>query len=206
MELYVQIHEEDGPTPEIREESKVLAKLGKLEDRLAELEALERETVSNQQTEGLNVSTETERKLKRMVSNLPDSTTIIESMLEAVIEDEGLSSYKTLRKYKRLMKRRGHVLPHPAPAEEDTKFVTSPKTFAVICEENADISVPRVDYLVGEHEDTLGEGWYVDALPEGMVTSGRSLKYAEAVDGGEDELEARRRELTAQDGADRTFQ
>jgi hypothetical protein len=38
------------------------------------------------------------------------------------------------------------------------------------------------------------------------VTGNRTLKYEQAIDGADEELTARRRELTAQDGADRTFQ
>ena len=210
MELYVQIHEEDGPTPEITEESKVLSKLGKIEARLSQLESGERGTVSNQASDNspgpMQVGSEVEKKLRTVINNLPEETTITESMLEAVIEDHAGTAYKTKRKYKRLLTRRGHVLNHPAPAMEDSKFITSPKTFAVICEESDEVTPRRVDYLVGEWEDALGEGWYVDALPEGLVTGNRTLKYEQGIEGGADELEARRRELTAQDGADRTFQ
>ena len=215
MELYVQIHEEDGHTGEITEESKVLARLGQIEARLSQLESGERETVSNRSGDTstsdnspgpMQVGSEVEKKLRTVISNLPEDTTITESMLEAVIEDHAGTAYKTKRKYKRLLTRRGHVLNHPAPAKEEDEFVTSPRTLAVICEESEEVTPRRVDYLVGEWEGTLGEGWYVEALPEGLVTGNRTLKYEQAIDGADEKLTARRRELTAQDGADRTFQ
>lgn len=195
LELYVQIHEEDNPRIFESGTPQVLAKLGRIEDRLDSLETLERERhTSNAQS----VGTETENKLKRMVANLPEDTTLTESMVESVIEDEGLSSFKTLKKYTRLMRRRGHLLPHPC---EDGKYVTSPKTFAVICENNEEVTPKRIDYWLGELEEILGTDWYVEALPNGYFSGSnetwRTLKYAEAVRDGEAHLEARARELGA---------
>lgn len=190
LALYAQVHE-DGDTDLVSEDSAVLTKLGRIEERLDSLETLERERHNPTGAEAASVGTETEQKLHRMVNNLPEDNSVSESIIEAVIEDEGLSSYKTLKKYKRLMQRRGHIVEHP---DEAATFFTSPRAFAIWCENSPDVPPKRVDYLVGQHEETLGEGWYVDAIPSDFRTDKEgwlNTKYAQAVaNGGQDLVEA----------------
>lgn len=203
LALYVEVHE-NGDTDLVEEQSAVLAKLGSIEERLDSLETLERERHNPTGAEAGTVGTETERKLSRMVNNLPDSSTVSETVIEAVIEDEGLSSYKTLKKYKRLMQNRGEIVEHP---DETGKFFTSPRAFAIWCENSPDVSPQRVDYLVGQHEEILGDEWYAEALPSDFKTDKEgwlNTKYAQAVANGAQELVDRHVDGAQDHG--RTFQ
>jgi len=187
LDLWVEAHE-NGDLDLLNEDSAVLAKLGNIEARLDSLETLERERQSPTGAEAASVGTETEQKLERMVKNLPDEAQVSETVVEAVIEDEGLSSYKTLKKYKRLMQRRGHVIEHP---DESATYFTGARKFAIWAESSPDVTPKRVDYLVGQHEEVLGEGWYAEALPSDFRTDKEAwlnTKYAQAVNGGGQEL------------------
>lgn len=111
-------------------------------------------------------SNRTERRLERVVADLPDDTTVSEAMLETPIEEHAGSSYKTLRKYKRLLRKRGHVIDHPV--EPDT-YVTGARQFTLICEQHNEISPADIDELYASFEDYLGDGWYLEALPDDMI-------------------------------------
>jgi len=203
MALYVEVHE-NGDTDLVEEQSAVLAKLGNIEARLDSLETLERERHNPTAASTASVGTETEQKLSRMVNNLPDSSTVSETVIEAVIEDEGLSSYKTLKKYKRLMQNRGEIVEHP---DETGTFFTSPRSFAIWCEQSPDVTPQRVDYLVGQHEEILGDGWYAEALPSDFKTDKEgwlNTKYAQAVANGAHELTERY--VDGEQDHNRTFQ
>lgn len=159
----------------------------KLVDALSE-ELLERERRKSE-TESENGSpssptspsspgNKTEERLARVVREMPDNTAVSEAMLETPIENHAGSSPKTLDKYKRLLKKRGHILDHPTDPD---KFVTSARKFAIICENNERVTPEQLDSLVGHYEELLGEDWYLEALPDDLIRN-TTLKYETITD------------------------
>lgn len=125
-----------------------------------------------------NPGSQTEKRLQSIVTELPDNTAVSEAMLETPIENHAGSSPKTLDKYKRLLKKRGHVFEDPT---EPDSFVTSRNKFAMMCENSSEVSIDFVDRIIGEYEDILGENWYLDALPDGYIR-GNDLKVDSIMD------------------------
>lgn len=158
--------------------ARIESKVDDVLDRLDEMESppppqsedtLERErqsaTSSNDPFDGYN--TRTEETVAAIAADLPESTSINESMLETAIEDNAGASYKTLKKYKRLLKKRGVAIPSPH-VEEDT-FYTDSTPLALTCESDETISPHDIDVLVGEYVDELGDEWYLEALPDDYI-------------------------------------
>jgi len=201
MELYVQFHEEDAPNPFEADTSQVLARLGRIEETLQSVDGLERERGAS----NVSYSQETEDKLQAIVADLPDETTMTEEMAETPIEDHAGGSFKTLKKYKRLLRKRGYVFEHPT---KEGTVITGAKTLAIVCEQDHGIRPATVDRIVGEVADRLdNQRWYLEALPDDMVTSmGTDLKYASAVKDGEAEVEDLIQHLESREGAEKGFQ
>lgn len=164
-----------------RIESKVDAVL----DRLDEIEdtpsprseqSLERErqtaTSSNPTVDNFN--TQTEQAVQAITADMPGEASITESMVETAIEDNAGASYKTIKKYKRLLRKRGYAIPSPVTGEDN--WYTSVTPLALTCENNSDISPHDIDVLIGEYQDTLGDQWYLDALPDPFIAN-NDLKY-----------------------------
>lgn len=164
-----------------RIESKVDAVL----DRLDEIEvpssppseqSLERErqtaTSSNPSVDSYN--TRTEQAVQAISADMPNDSSITESMVETAIEDNAGASYKTIKKYKRLLRKHGYAIPSPVTGED--KWYTSVTPLALTCENNGEITPHDIDVLIGEYQDTLGDQWYLDALPDEFIAN-QSLKY-----------------------------
>lgn len=166
--------------------ARIESKVDDVLDRLDEFEAppaprseqsSERErqsaTSSNPTVDSFN--SRTDQAVQAIAADLPASTSITESMIETAIEDNAGASYKTVKKYKRLLKKRGEAVPSPVTQED--KWYTDPTPLALTCENNDNVSPHDIDILIGEYEDALGEQWYLDALPDAFIENNQNLKY-----------------------------
>lgn len=129
-------------------------------------------TSSNDPFSGFN--NRTEEAVAAITADLPESTSITESMLETAIEDNAGASYKTIKKYKRLLRKRGLAIPSPLPEED--KWYTDQTPLVLACETNEQVTPHNIDVLVGEYEDVLDEQWYLEALPNDYMAH-NELKY-----------------------------
>lgn len=158
--------------------ARIESKIDELHEKFDELEAppptrsddeLERErqsaTSSNDSVGGFN--TRTEETVAAIAADLQGSNSVNESILETAIEDNAGASYKTLKKYKRLLRKRGLAIPSPH-VDEDV-FYVDPTPLALTCENDEKISPHDIDQLVGEYADALGEDWYLEALPDAYI-------------------------------------
>jgi hypothetical protein len=139
-------------------------------------ESLERErqsaTSSNPPIDSFN--TRTEQAVQAISADMPNESSITESMVETAIEDNAGASYKTVKKYKRLLRKHGHAIPSPITGED--KWYTSVTPLALTCENNDKVTPHDIDELIGEYQDTMGEQWYLEALPDNFITN-KDLKY-----------------------------
>lgn len=161
-------------------------------DALSE-ELLERERRTSQSTDTDDstpqLGNKTQESLTRISAEIPDNTAISEAMVETAVENNAGASYKTLQKYKRLLKKNGHIFEHPV---EPDKFVTSSRTLAVICEQNEQIKPPDVHEIISRYEDFFDDKeWYLKHLPNRLVKRS-DLKAAKVYDPAD--LEAFRRD------------
>lgn len=165
--------------------ARIESKVDEVLDRLDEFEdtpptssedSLERErqseTSSNRSFDGFN--TRTEQAVEAIAADMPDGTAITESMVETAIEDNAGASYKTVKKYKRLLQKRGQAIPSPIAGED--KWFTSQTSLALMCENNEKVTPHDIDVLLGEYEESLGDMWYLDALPDEYL-SHNELKF-----------------------------
>ena len=139
----------------------------------------ERETAtsSNGQSDdsdsGRSINQRTRDSLNAIKAEIPKDTTISASLLESAIEEHAGHSYKTLQRYKDMLIKRGEILEHPV---EPQKYVTSQKTYAVVCEHSDRVKPPELRDLIAERMDRLGEEWYLDALPRALLENNQNLK------------------------------
>lgn len=165
--------------------ARIESKVDEVLDRLDEFEdtphppsqdSLERErqtaTSSNPSSDTFN--TRTEQAIGAIAADLPDGTAISESMIETAIEDNAGASFKTIKKYKRLLKKRGEAIPSPITSEE--KWYTSQTSLALMCENTDDVTPHDIDVLIGQYEESLGSEWYLEALPNDYMAH-TELKY-----------------------------
>ncbi len=158
--------------------ARIESKIDELHEKFDEIEAppptpsddeSERErqsaTSSNDPFGGYN--TRTEETVAAIAADLEGSNSVNESMLETAIEDNAGASYKTLKKYKRLLKKQGMAI--PSPHVEEDLFYTDTTALVLTCESDETISPHDIDALVGEFADALGEEWYLDALPDDFI-------------------------------------
>lgn len=112
-----------------------------------------------------SINQRTRDSLNAIRAEIPNETTISESLLESAIENHAGHSYKTLQRYKEMLKNRGEILEHPL---EPQKYATSPKTFVILCENNDQITLPKLRDIIIDRMDDLGEEWYLDAARDLM--------------------------------------
>ena len=151
-----------------------------MEDTLSERD-LERETkfgtssnaVSEDTSPSASINQRTRDSINAIVAELPEDTVVSESLLESAIENHAGHAYKTLERYKTLLKNRGHILEHPL---EPGQYVTSQKTFAIICENSEKITPPQLRDLIADRMELLGEEWYLDALPNELMKDNQNMK------------------------------
>jgi len=158
----------------------------KLDAVLAELDApaCERErdaAVSGTDADTLPDSpTPTHKRHVQIVHTLPDDTWIDDDAIDAAIGEVAGDSRGTLKKYRTRLERQGDIIPLPEgvdPGAEE-RYATSPRVWALRAENDDAITAAHIDAVVGELEDELGEGWYLDALPDAIAENNR-LKYDE---------------------------
>lgn len=175
LEIALREYMDEGRTARI--ERRVNALHDRLDEVLSE-KSLERE---RRKSDGLSSpvtptspGNKTEERLTQITQDLPEHTVVSEAMIETPIEMYAGSSPKTLEKYKRLLKKRGHILPHPFDTE---KYMTSQRQFAVFCEHSEKVTSNVLDQLVGMYEDLFdNDEWYLEALPNDFI-EGNELKY-----------------------------
>lgn len=167
--------------------ARVESKLDQIEENLPgqvaeavsqELAEREKRKPSNNKSNTSAPGSQTTRRLELIANDLPADTSVSEAMLETPIEAHGGSSPKTVAKYKRLLTKRGHIFEHPAEPEQ---YVTSARSFALICETTDLVKARHLDTIIGEYTDVLGGGWYLDALPNSFI-EGDELKYDQIAD------------------------
>lgn len=144
-------------------------------------ESLERERRASNGSDSTSISptNPTEKSIQAIVADLPNNTVLNESLVETPIENHAGSSYKTLKKYKRLLAKRNHIFPIPDSSGE---FATSASTLAMQCEIRDRISPADTREIVRSYADSLGadlehpEEWYLEELDEKYVEH-NSLKF-----------------------------
>lgn len=169
-----------------RIERKVDTLHGLMEDALSE-NSLERETKSGSSSNtssedtspSASINQRTRDSINAIVAELPEDTVVSESLLESAIENHAGHAYKTLERYKTLLKNRGHILEHPL---EPGQYVTSQKTFAIICENSEKITPPQLRDLIADRMELLGEEWYLDALPNELMKDNQNMKVDQVMD------------------------
>lgn len=129
-------------------------------------------TTSNPTADSFN--NQTEQAVQAIAADMPDGTSITESMVETAIEDNAGASYKTVKKYKRLLKKRGHAI--PSPITDEDQWYTSQTALALRCENAKNVTPHDINDLVGQYMESLGREWYLDALPDDWMED-RELKY-----------------------------
>lgn len=134
--------------------------------------ALERERNSNEVSNATTQSV-TDKRLQAISADIPEHTAISEAMLETAIEENAGTAYKTKKKYKELLVKRGIVFEDPVDPDE---FITSKRQLAIVCEQNPDVSAAHIDGILGTYDGVLEEDWYLEALPDAMI-EGSELKY-----------------------------
>ncbi|UPV99934.1 hypothetical protein M0R88_15635 [Halorussus gelatinilyticus] len=116
--------------------------------------------------------------VKSTIEHLPDN--VSESDFEQAVHKAGRTDPRTVEKYKNLLESRGILLPDPRTSS-DYKWFSSPRKFALVCEQDPDLSAENIAELVDSLE-TLGKfsvKEYRDALPDSMA-DGDDLKIDEA--------------------------
>ena len=120
-----------------------------------------------------SINQRTRDSLHAIQAEIPNDTTISEALLESAIENHAGHSYKTLQRYKDMLINRGEILEHPI---EPKKYTTSKKAFALICEQSDRVKPPELRDMIADRMDTLGEEWYLDALPNDLMRNNQDLK------------------------------
>lgn len=149
-------------------------------------ESLEREKLSdsNSSTETEGYGGRTEKKIQAIAADLPDDTKVKEYVVEAAIEDNAGTSFKTIQKYKRLLHRRGYAIQHPV---SEDMYYTSPTPLVISLELGSGLSDEAYRSFVRTMRDFLGDNWYLEAIPEktlrDWLIDGDGLRYDEVVDG-----------------------
>lgn len=126
-----------------------------------------------------SINQRTKDSLTKIRNEIPENTVISESLLETAIENHAGHAYKTLERYKTLLKNRGHILEHPVKPNE---YATSQKTFAIICENSDKVTLPMLRDMIADRMDLLGEEWYLESLPPELMKNNHELKVDQVMD------------------------
>jgi len=149
----------------------------KLDDVLARLD----ETPDERERDSAVSSAGGKRVQKRhnsIANDLPEKTWVSEDVVTRCIAEHAGDSADTLRKYKRRLKQYGDLieLPEGVGDPDGDRFATSPEVWAIRAENDRDIRPTHINHVIGDLEPALGEGWYLDALPDEFIRH-RDLCY-----------------------------
>ncbi|MFC4540824.1 hypothetical protein ACFO5R_02635 [Halosolutus amylolyticus] len=113
--------------------------------------------------------------IEKTLASLPEGE-VDHSDIERAVHSAGRTDPRTVKKYRKVLESRGVLLPHPLKADEDM-WIHGLRQFAVLCEASDDVTVGRLNFLLGDLEKAgvISEEDYRDALPDDFV-EGRALK------------------------------
>jgi hypothetical protein len=160
------------------ETARLEAKLDEVVGAISDAE-LERERQRPKQGPTVSASNQTEQQVQNILAELPNNATVSETVVETAIEAHPGGSYKTLKKYKEQLMKRGRMFAHPVKPET---FVMGREKIALVMETAQDVTPADVDELLAEYDNLLNDDWYLEALRDDYIES-NSLKYDEVVDG-----------------------
>jgi hypothetical protein len=126
------------------------------------------ESESDSDGERDSVSNRTEQRIADIMSDIQDksdkygSKRLPESEIEAAIERNAGTSYKTIKRYKRLLQNQREIFAHP---NESDVFFVKPTSFIAFVEQNDNIPEGMRDDIA----DGLGWEWWEENAPAGMI-------------------------------------
>jgi len=139
-------------------------RLTRIENELETLrEALE-ESESSGRTD--SVSKTTERRIGDIMTDIQDradelgTSRVRENDVEAAIERNAGTSYKTISRYKDLLTNQRKLFPHPT---NDDVFFTKPQSFIAFVENTAETE------LANDIAETYGWEWWEEQAPDGLL-------------------------------------
>jgi len=115
-----------------------------------------------------NLEPKVRKGVKSTLEHLPDK--VSESDFEQAVHKAGRTDPRTVEKYKKLLESRGILLPDPRTSSE-YKWFSSPRKFALVCEQNRGLSAEDVAELIDSLEafGKFSAKEYRDALPDSMA-------------------------------------
>jgi hypothetical protein len=137
-----------------------------LDTVLDELEGAESETDSDGETDSM--SKKTENRINEIMSDIRDradelgASRVREQDVEAAIERNAGTSYKTIQRYTRLLQNQRELFAHPQ--HDDVYFVRA-SPFVAFVENNEDIS----DDVRNEVASGFGWEWWEEVAPDGLI-------------------------------------
>lgn len=135
-------------------------------DELAENQASGSEQSSDGRTD--SVSKTTENRISEIMDDIRDradeldTKRVRESDVEAAIERNAGTSYKTIQRYKSLLQNQKEMFPHPM--NEGVYFV-NPQSFIAFVEQNDQIGEATRNRLADEYSWS----WWEDNAPSGLI-------------------------------------
>lgn len=106
-----------------------------------------------------------------IADDLPEKQWVGEDVVDRLIAKHAGDSADTLRKYKKRLKQEGDLieLPEGVGDPDGERYATHAMTWALRAENDDRIRPAHIDVMVGELEPALGEGWYLEALPNDYI-------------------------------------
>lgn len=180
LELYIQYHEEGGGDPFSETQSNAI--LEQLEALQAEVSELKRERENGKFSDSSgNYNARTERKYSDITAELT-SGTVSDDYLEHVIQETGgVTSRKTIKKYKKMLRNRGDAFPNPrngaGPLNLDPgEWIVGANKFVARLELSEEFTPMDIDQITGKYDEFLEDGWYLEALDDKVIQQ-ETLKY-----------------------------
>ena len=121
-----------------------------------------------------SVSTTTEKRIDKIMADIKqradelDSPRVREQDVEAAIERNAGTAYKTIQRYKRLLQNQREIFTHPTV---DDVFFVRPGAFIASVEQS---NMRPGDYA--EVRETFGDEWWESNAPDGLLEDGRGFQ------------------------------
>lgn len=133
-----------------------------------------RDSLENESEGGIDsVSNTTEERIREIMSDIEEhaeelgANRVNEDVVESAIEKNAGHSYKTIKRYMKLLQNQRNLFPHP---KKDHVYFVSPKAFVVYCENN--VPTDKCDELL----ELYGFEWWNEALPDELREQGRGFQ------------------------------
>lgn len=139
-------------------------RLTRIENKLDSLEGVLEESDSGGRTD--SVSKTTERRIREIMEDIQqraedlDTSRVRENDLEAAIERNAGTSYKTVKRYKDLLTNQRELFPHPS---NDGVYFIKPSSFIAYVEQNEPTDV--ADRVL----EGYGADWWQENAPDGLL-------------------------------------